>query len=413
MRAPQTLILVLAAFLAVPLATATPRPAADPLPGLAQPADEEIVKEFKKYFKKYKDTPTRVEALMALDGVQDAGVVKVLLPVLKDKEPEVVRAAVRILSQFTEPEPITAVVEALADGKNEQIRTGLLTAVTDGKYAGATEACIECLEERSWELRRRAVIALAALGAPEAADAILPLCEDNEVAVRCAALDGLAALGSPSVIDPAIADLEHDVWQVRASAIAALAKVRDRRSIDPLVQRMQLEEGRLVADIGAALEEITGRTFGNRVEGWVGFWNTYKDRFQIPSDEELAKLKEARAKSAEKYDQAIESLETAVELSGGNSFMVAELVYGLGVAGRTSDAQQRLAEIDPGGGYVSPSSWAVAHLGLGDRDQALTWLERAVEDHSSLVVWMKVEPMFDPVRDDPRFEALLKTVGLS
>ena len=43
--------------------------------------DDEIVKEFKKYFKKYKDAATRVEAIYALEGTESTGVVKVLLPV--------------------------------------------------------------------------------------------------------------------------------------------------------------------------------------------------------------------------------------------------------------------------------------------------------------------------------------------
>ncbi len=112
-------------------------------------------------------------------------------------------------------------------------------------------------------------------------------------------------------------------------------------------------------------------------------------------------------------DKAIECMRDALELSGGSSFLVAELVYGLGLAGQQEEARRRLDEIDSKGGYVSPSSWAVAYLGLGEYDEALTWLERAVDDHSSLIVWMKVEPMFDPLRDQPRFQALLKRVRLA
>ena len=71
-------------------------------------ADDEIVKEFKKYFKKYKDTPTRVEAVLALEGTESAKVVDALVPVLKDKEPEVVRAAVRVLAAFETRPPLRA-----------------------------------------------------------------------------------------------------------------------------------------------------------------------------------------------------------------------------------------------------------------------------------------------------------------
>ena len=113
------------------------------------------------------------------------------------------------------------------------------------------------------------------------------------------------------------------------------------------------------------------------------------------------------------HDRALEALRQAADLSGDNSFMIAEMVYGLGLAGRTEEAREKLGEIDAGGGYVSPSSWAVAYLGLGDYPQALAWLERAVNERSSLIVWMKVEPMFDPVRRDPKFQALLERMRLA
>lgn len=115
----------------------------------------------------------------------------------------------------------------------------------------------------------------------------------------------------------------------------------------------------------------------------------------------------------EQYDKAIEYLRSALELADGNSFITAQLVHGLGLAGHTAEARRLLAEIGANGGYVSPASWAVAHLGLSDYEQALTWLERAVDERSGLIVWMKVEPMFDPVRDDPRFQALLERVRLA
>jgi hypothetical protein len=139
-------------------------------------------------------------------------------------------------------------------------------------------------------------------GVPESpAAAVLPLCMDGEVAVRCAALEGLAALGSQAVVTPAIASLQDSVWQVRVSAISALAEVRNRDAIGPLITRMQVEEGRLVADIGDALEELTGRTFGQRKEGWLSFWNTFKDRFKMPTDAEIATLKAARKASKATY----------------------------------------------------------------------------------------------------------------
>lgn len=275
--------------------------AAGARPAAAPAADDEIIREFKKYFRKYKDTPTRVEAVLALEGVESTGVVDVLVPVLKDKEFEVVRAAVQVLSRFETGPPRLAIWESLDRNKDERIRVGLLWAAADGGYGGGEEILPELLEDKSWEVRRRAVNAMtASVGAP-AAEAIAPLCEDKEVAVRCAALDGLALLRSELVVDPAIAALDDASWQVRASAIAALGKVRRRASIGPLVERMAIEEGRLVKDIGESLAEITGRDFGQRIESWQSFWERYRDSFEIPSDEQLAKLRAKQKERRETY----------------------------------------------------------------------------------------------------------------
>jgi hypothetical protein len=282
--------------------------------------DEEIVKEFRRYFRKYKDTPTRVEAVLALESNESPLVVAALVEIVDGAEPDVQRAAVRVLSKFQTRPPVEALLLELESNKRESVRLTLLEATAAGAYAGSAPIVATLLVDKAWTVRRAAVDALArAAAAPaptngegeggasapaEVVDVparILPLCGDSEPAVRCAALDALALLKSPAVVEPARAALVDPVWQVRASAVAALGVVRRRESIEPLLERMAVEEGRLVADIGRALEEITGRGFGQRLESWQQFWATFKDRFQIPSDEELAKLREAQARSREKY----------------------------------------------------------------------------------------------------------------
>jgi HEAT repeat protein len=286
----------------------------------AAPAqDAEVVKEFRKYFRKYKDTPTRVEAVLALESNESPLVVEALVGILEGAEPDVQRAVVRVLSKFQTRPPVDALLAELEANKRESVRLALLDAVAAGGYPGAAPIVAQLLSDKSWNVRRQALGALARTpevpapeGAPvaEAAAAaapldvpalIVPLCADPEPAVRCAALDALTHLRSPLVVEPARAALVDPVWQVRASAVAALGVVRRRESIEPLLERMALEEGRLVADIGGALESITGRGFGQRLESWQQFWSTFADRFEIPTDEQLAKLREAQAKSREKY----------------------------------------------------------------------------------------------------------------
>lgn len=282
--------------------------------------DDEIVREFRKYFKKYKDTPTRVEAVLALEGVESAAVVDALADVLPKAEPDVVRASVRVLASFDTRPPVEAVLVELENNSREVVRSALLQAITAAGYPGTTEAVAALLTDKSWDLRRRAIEALAAAAArapdepppaapdeaagdppPTPAERIVGLVVDPEPAVRCAALDGLTLLKSDLVVEPALAALQDPVWQVRASAVHALGIVRRRHSIVPLIERMAVEEGRLVADIGDALGEITGRNFGQRLEGWQQFWATFGERFEIPTDEAMVKLREAQARSRERY----------------------------------------------------------------------------------------------------------------
>lgn len=64
------------------------------------------------------------------------------------------------------------------------------------------------------------------------------------------------------------------------------------------------------------------------------------------------------------------------------------------------------------GEYVAPYCKVVAHLGLGNSQLALDLLEQAVTAHDGLLVFLKVDPVFNPIRSQPRFIALLEKLGL-
>ena len=56
---------------------------------------------------------------------------------------------------------------------------------------------------------------------------------------------------------------------------------------------------------------------------------------------------------------------------------------------------------------------AVIYIALGDKDQAFDWMQKAYDDRSAWLVYLKVDPLFDTVRQDPRFTDLLRRVGLN
>jgi hypothetical protein len=64
-------------------------------------------------------------------------------------------------------------------------------------------------------------------------------------------------------------------------------------------------------------------------------------------------------------------------------------------------------------GETDPSVFVYAYLGLGDKDAAFVWLEKAYAQHSNSITTLKVDPIYDPLRGDPRLQDLLRRVGLA
>ncbi|MBA3512916.1 MAG: protein kinase, partial [Pyrinomonadaceae bacterium] len=113
-------------------------------------------------------------------------------------------------------------------------------------------------------------------------------------------------------------------------------------------------------------------------------------------------------------EEAIETLQKAKGLSGSSTEIVAFLGYAYAVSGMKGEAQKILTDLQERSRrrYVSPYYVAAIYTGLGDRDQAFNWLEKAYEERSGWLVNLEVEPMFDSLRSDPRFEDLLRRIGL-
>jgi TolB-like protein/Flp pilus assembly protein TadD len=149
---------------------------------------------------------------------------------------------------------------------------------------------------------------------------------------------------------------------------------------------------------------------------------------------------------ARRYDEAIAQLRKTIEMDPGYYFAHSNLAQALEMKGDRDGAiaeyqKARALNDDPGvlaylarfyglGGnktetekildqlkelskqrYVSDYSFALVYLGLGEKEEALHWLEQSYRDRAgSDVTWIRVDPLLDPLRGDPRFEALAEKI---
>ncbi len=115
------------------------------------------------------------------------------------------------------------------------------------------------------------------------------------------------------------------------------------------------------------------------------------------------------------YKEAIAEFERANTSAGGSPAMVMAVGYAHGRAGNRAEARRALAELQrlASSRYVPALYFAAIYTGLGDTAQALTWLNRAYQERTDYLVYLRVEPMADSLRADPQFQRLLRRIGLS
>jgi serine/threonine protein kinase/tetratricopeptide (TPR) repeat protein len=115
-----------------------------------------------------------------------------------------------------------------------------------------------------------------------------------------------------------------------------------------------------------------------------------------------------------KLEEAIASFEKGLAIAETPDGL-AMLGHALARAGRGEEARAVLERLDElaASRYVNDYGRALIHLGLGDREQALDGLERAVEARCELLVYLGIDPRLDPLRAEPRFHGMLARVGLT
>lgn len=181
-----------------------------------------------------------------------------------------------------------------------------------------------------------------------------------------------------------------------AEAIAAIKKARE---LDPLSPRINANVGLVLyfaREYDHAIEELQKALEMDPTSGAAYFY-----------------LGMARLQKGE-HQQAIAALERSRQFFDGLPELVLELAYTNAVAGKRNEARGMLSRLmrEQNPGYI-PALWvARLYAALGEKGEAFQWLQRAYEERSPQLPFLKVDPRLDTLRSDPRFQDLLRRIKL-
>ncbi len=114
------------------------------------------------------------------------------------------------------------------------------------------------------------------------------------------------------------------------------------------------------------------------------------------------------------YDKGMEEIRKSIALYGEDPSLSPEIAFIYGITGRKGEARKILNRLLSAAKTVPIAAhhFALIYVGLGEKSEAFAWLERAFEEHSPMMAWLEVDPRFDGLRQEPRFQNLIRRVGL-
>ena len=160
------------------------------------------------------------------------------------------------------------------------------------------------------------------------------------------------------------------------------------------------------ADIGFQL--CYARRYDEAVE-------SLKKTLQMDSKVPLAHLWLGRTyQQKQMFGEAIAEYNATNERLPDWPVTLASIGYVQGITGRTQEARAMIRKMDElrKTKYVTPYAVALIYAGMGDKDRAIEWLEKAYNDRANWMVWLGLDPRWDPLRNDPRFQDIFRRVGV-
>jgi DNA-binding winged helix-turn-helix (wHTH) protein/TolB-like protein/Tfp pilus assembly protein PilF len=114
------------------------------------------------------------------------------------------------------------------------------------------------------------------------------------------------------------------------------------------------------------------------------------------------------------YDRAIDECERAISAFGRDPGVLSALGYAYGSSASHDKAEEISRELETKwkARYFSPTILALAHTGAGNKDRAFAWLTKAYESRDPQLIWLAAEPQFESLRPDPRFQNLMRQMGI-
>ncbi|MFN2579309.1 MAG: protein kinase, partial [Pyrinomonadaceae bacterium] len=183
---------------------------------------------------------------------------------------------------------------------------------------------------------------------------------------------------------------------------------RMQESVQEIKLAQDLDPLSLIVNINAGWIFYQARQYDQAIE---------QDRKSLDLDPNFARGHWAISEPLEqqkKYDEAIAELQKARQLDE-TPIMLALLAHVYAMTRKQNEARKIVGELIEQSKrmYVDPFFLAEIYVALGDRERAFQALEDAYQQRSSWMVWLNVEPKFDPVRNDPRFKEMQRRVGLT
>ena len=193
--------------------------------------------------------------------------------------------------------------------------------------------------------------------------------------------------------------LGHTLSQMgqHAEAESAMARAREFEPLEPLTHALSAQVAFQARNYAAAVEHAR-RAILVDSQFWIGYMQ----------------LGQAYEQTGE-TDLALAALRDAARFSGSNSKATSLRGYLLARNGRANEAREvlRRLDLDSRERYVPPYAMALVHAGLGDRKAAIEWLDKAYDARDVHLIYLPVDPKWDPYRADPQFQALLTRCGFT